>query len=195
MSTKVIITVLVMLFLLIVLPMALKVFQEYERGVIFRLGKPKRVSRPGLFFVVPFIERVYKVDMRIIPLELPVQEAINRDHITVQAKAVVKFKVTDPMAAIIGAKDYTRMVEKVCKDQVQKLLTQSEGSQPNFSDTAGRTLQKNINQEIMNWGLEVTEVKLENIEFGQLNKLNWKYSPAGSPDTLVATNVYLYSSQ
>lgn len=75
---------------------AVKIVQEYERGVIFRLGRLEGARGPGLFFLIPFVETMRKVDLRIVTLEVPAQEAITRDNVTVQVDAVVYFRVVDP---------------------------------------------------------------------------------------------------
>src|SRR6266496_5831005 len=80
---------------------AVKIVQEYERGVIFRLGRLVGARGPGLFFLIPGVERMRKVDLRIVTLEVPAQEAITRDNVTVKVNAVVYFRVVDPEEAVV----------------------------------------------------------------------------------------------
>src|SRR5256885_5175596 len=86
--------------------MAIKIVQEYERGVIFRLGRLVAARGPGLFFLIPFVETMRKVDLRIVTLEVPAQEAITRDNVTIQVDAVVYFRVLDPSEAVVKAIDF-----------------------------------------------------------------------------------------
>src|SRR5438309_4696491 len=92
----------------LVLSSTIKIVQEYERGVIFRLGRLVGARGPGLFFLIPGAERMRKVDLRIVTLEVPAQEAITRDNVTVKVNAVVYFRVVDPEEAVAKAIDYVR---------------------------------------------------------------------------------------
>src|SRR5882762_5441092 len=99
-------TIAVVVFLLI--SAAVKIVQEYERGVIFRLGRLVAARGPGLFFLIPFVETMRKVDLRIVTLEVPAQETITRDNVTIQVDAVVYFRVVDPEEAVVKVLDYVR---------------------------------------------------------------------------------------
>src|SRR5258708_23043864 len=92
---------------------AVKIVQEYERGVIFRLGRLVAARGPGLFFLIPFVETMRKVDLRIVTLEVPAQEAITRDNVTIQVDAVVDFRVVDPSEAVVKAIDFVRATSLV----------------------------------------------------------------------------------
>jgi hypothetical protein len=94
---------------LVVLISAVRVVQEYERGVIFRLGRLVGPKGPGLFFIIPFVDRMMKVDLRVVTLDVPSQEAITRDNVTVKVNAVVYFRVLTPQDAIVQVEDYRRM--------------------------------------------------------------------------------------
>ena len=95
-----------LLLLLAVLSSAVRIVQEYERGVIFRLGRLVGPRGPGLFFIVPMIDRMVKVDLRVITMDVPSQEAIMRDNVTVRVNAVLFFRVVDPSAAIVQVADF-----------------------------------------------------------------------------------------
>ncbi|MCX6030620.1 MAG: SPFH domain-containing protein, partial [Chloroflexi bacterium] len=94
------------LALLAVASSAVKIAQEYERGVIFRLGRLIGVKGPGLFFIIPFVDRMVKVDLRTITLDIPAQEAITKDNVTVKVNAVAYFRVMDPSKAIVAVEDF-----------------------------------------------------------------------------------------
>src|SRR5690242_21870970 len=100
--------VVVLVLLLMLASAAVKIVQEYERGVIFRLGRLMGARGPGLFFIIPGVESMRKVDLRIVTLEVPAQEAITRDNVTVKVNAVVYFRVVAPENAVVKAIDYIR---------------------------------------------------------------------------------------
>src|SRR5512137_719956 len=104
--TGIVVAVVVVILLLILLPSAVKIVQEYERGVIFRLGRLTGAKGPGLFIIIPFIDRMVKVDLRTITLNIPAQEAITRDNVTLKVNAVAYFRVIDPEAAIVQVEDF-----------------------------------------------------------------------------------------
>src|SRR3972149_2002418 len=94
------------LLLIMLITASIRVVQEYERGVIFRLGRLVGARGPGLFFLIPYVERMVKVDLRIVTMNVPSQEVITRDNVTVKVNAVVYFRVMDPQAAVVRALDY-----------------------------------------------------------------------------------------
>src|SRR5207245_11741668 len=100
MTTFVVLGVLAIVLFLVVTA-AVKIVQEYERGVIFRLGRLVDARGPGFFLLIPFVETMRKVDLRIVTLEVPAQEAITRDNVTIQVDAVVYFRVVDPSEAVV----------------------------------------------------------------------------------------------
>ena len=114
----------VVLFMLV--SAAVKIVQEYERGVIFRLGRLVAARGPGLFFLIPFVETMRKVDLRIVTLEVPAQEAITRDNVTIQVDAVVYFRVTDPSEAVVKAIDFVRATSLVGQTTLRSILGQSD---------------------------------------------------------------------
>src|SRR3954465_10384373 len=94
---------------------AIKIVQEYERGVIFRLGRLVGARGPGLFFIIPGVESMRKIDLRIIPLEVPAQEAITRDNVTVKVNAVVYFRVVNPEEAVVKVLDFMRATSLIAQ--------------------------------------------------------------------------------
>src|SRR3954453_12458092 len=98
----------VLLVTLSVVGAAVKVVQEYERGVIFRLGRLVGPRGPGLFFIVPFVDRMVKIDLRVVTLDIPAQEVITLDNVTVRVNAVLYFQVIDPSLAVVKVTEYLR---------------------------------------------------------------------------------------
>src|ERR1043165_4052599 len=115
----------ILFFVLMIALSAIKIVPEYERGVIFRLGRLVGARGPGLFFLIPFAERMRKMDLRIITHEVPAQEAITRDNVTVKVNAVVYFRVVDPEQAVVKAVDYLRATSLVGQTTLRSILGQS----------------------------------------------------------------------
>src|SRR5918993_1391760 len=105
---------------------AVKVVQEYERGVIFRLGRLVGAKGPGLFFIIPFIDRMVKIDLRVVTLDIPSQEAITRDNVTVRVNAVCYFRVVDPEAAIVRVESFFNATLQIAQTTMRSVLGQSE---------------------------------------------------------------------
>ncbi|MCB0206157.1 MAG: slipin family protein, partial [Anaerolineae bacterium] len=100
--------VIVLAILLFLVSTAIKIVPEYERAVIFRLGRLLTVKGPGLIFLIPFVDRAVRVDLRVITMDVPSQEAISRDNVTVKVNAVVYFRVVEPSSAVVNVEDYRR---------------------------------------------------------------------------------------
>src|SRR5687767_15811866 len=106
--------------------MAVRVVQEYERGVIFRLGRLVGAKGPGLFLLAPFIDRMVKVDLRTVTLDVPTQEAITGDNVTVKVNAVVYFRVVEPTRAVVIILDYVRATSQISQTTLRSVLGQSD---------------------------------------------------------------------
>ena len=104
----IVIAAVILIVALLLATATIKIVQEYERGVIFRLGRLVGARGPGLFLLIPGVERMRKVDLRIVTLEVPAQEAITRDNVTVKVNAVVYFRVVNPEDAVVKVLDYVR---------------------------------------------------------------------------------------
>src|SRR5512135_1017058 len=107
-STGLIILIVVILLVLILVPSAIKIVQEYERGVIFRLGRLTGAKGPGLFVIIPIVDRMVKVDLRVVTLDVPPQDVITKDNVTVKVNAVVYFRVIDPQNSVVKVLDHIR---------------------------------------------------------------------------------------
>src|SRR4051812_17406887 len=105
--------VVIVFFVLVILFAAIKVVQEYERGVVFRLGRLVGPRGPGLIILIPFIERMMKVDLRTVTMDVPAQEVITRDNVTVRVNAVAYFRVVDPNAAVVNVADFIRATSQI----------------------------------------------------------------------------------
>ncbi len=115
----------VAVFLLIVFFSAVKVVQEYERGVVFRLGRLVGPRGPGLILLIPFVERMQKVDLRTVTMDIPAQEVITQDNVTVRVNAVAYFRVLDPNAAVVNVADFIRATSQIAQTTLRSVLGQS----------------------------------------------------------------------
>ena len=152
-------------FLFLLFTQAVRVVQEYERGVIFRLGRLVGARGPGLFFLIPFIERMVKVDLRVVTLDVPAQECITRDNVTVKVNAVVYFRVMDPDSAIVNVENYQRATWLVSQTTLRSVLGQSEldellSKREKINDELCRI----IDEETEPWGIKVSMVEVKDVE-------------------------------
>ena len=150
---------------LLLVTSTVKIVQEYERGVIFRLGRLVGARGPGLFFLIPFAERMQKMDLRIITHEVPAQEAITRDNVTVKVNAVVYFRVVDPEQAVVKAVDYLRATSLVAQTTLRSILGQSDLDHLlSQRDQINQSLQVVIDGQTAAWGVKVTSVEVRDLE-------------------------------
>ena len=153
------------LLLLVLLFSAIKVVQEYERGVIFRLGRFVGAKGPGLFFIIPFIDKMMKVDLRTVTLDVPSQEAISRDNVTVKVNAVVYFRVLDPGKAIIQVEDYRRATWQIAQTTLRNVIGQSELDEILAQrEKVNHELQQIIDEQTEPWGIKVSLVEVKDVE-------------------------------
>ena len=111
---------------LIILPQAIKITREYERGVIFRLGRFAGIRGPGLFLIIPFIDKMIKLDLRVVTLDVPAQEVITRDNIPITVDAVLYFKVSDPQKATIEVENYLAATSQNSQTSLRGVVGASE---------------------------------------------------------------------
>src|SRR5450759_2272664 len=117
---------LIILAIVFVASSAIKIVAEYERGVIFRLGRLVGARGPGLFFIIPFVDRMVKIDLRVVTLDVPAQEVITRDNVTVRVNAVLYFRVFDPEKAVVAVTDYVRATHQIAQTTLRSVLGQSD---------------------------------------------------------------------
>jgi regulator of protease activity HflC (stomatin/prohibitin superfamily) len=144
---------------------AIKIAQEYERGVIFRLGRLVGVKGPGLFFIIPFVDRMVKVDLRTITLDIPAQEAITKDNVTVKVNAVAYFRVMDPARAIVAVEDFRRATFQIAQTSLRSVLGQSDlDALLIHREEINQKLQKIIDEQTEPWGIKVSIVEVKDVE-------------------------------
>ena len=164
-----IIGVVVFLFLvLIVASAAIRIAQEYERGVVFRLGRFTGVRGPGLFMMIPFIERSVKVDLRVVTMDVPSQEAITKDNVTVKVNAVVYYRVVKPEDAVIKVFDHRYATSQISQTTLRSVIGQSELDEVlAHREKINQTLQRIIDEQTDPWGVKVSIVEIKEVELPQ----------------------------
>src|SRR5689334_23630438 len=160
--------VIIVVILLVLASSSIKVVQEYERGVIFRLGRLVGPRGPGLFFLLPVLDRMVKIDLRVITLEIPPQEVITRDNVTVRVNAVLYFQVTDPGRAVTRVTDYIRATLQIAQTTLRSVLGQSELDEMlSHRESINQRLQQIIDEQTEPWGIKVTIVEVKDVELPQ----------------------------
>lgn len=147
---------------------AIKIVQEYERGVIFRLGRLAGPRGPGLFIIIPIIDRMVKVDLRVITLDVPSQEAITKDNVTVKVNAVVFFRVVDPSASVVQVEDFRRATWNIAQTTLRNVLGQFElDDLLSNREKINTRLQQIIDETTEPWGVKVGIVEVKDVELPQ----------------------------
>src|SRR5947208_1862904 len=143
----------------------LRVVQQYERGVIFILGRLSGAKGPGLFWVPPFISRMIKVDLRIVRLVVPPQEVITRDNVTIKVTAVVYFYVVNPVTAVVHVMDFLEATTQIGQTTLRDVLGRSELDELLAQrDKINHELQTIIDEYTERWGVKVTAVEIKEVE-------------------------------
>ena len=170
MTTGIVIGIIV-LFLLVILPMAIKIVAEYERGVIFRLGRLVGAKGPGLFLIIPFVDRMVKVDLRVVTMDVPSQEVITKDNVTVRVNAVVYFRVVDPEASVVKVLDHIRATSQISQTTLRNVLGQSELDELLVErEKLNQALQQIIDEHTDPWGVKVSTVEIKEVELAEQMK-------------------------
>jgi regulator of protease activity HflC (stomatin/prohibitin superfamily) len=144
---------------------SVRVVQQYERGVIFVLGKLTGAKGPGIFFVPPFISRIIKVDLRIVTLTVPPQEVITRDNVTIKVTAVVYFYVVNPAAAVVQVMNFIQATTQIGQTTLRNVLGQFELDQMLAErNQINQRLQAIIDEHTERWGVKVTAVEIKDVE-------------------------------
>jgi regulator of protease activity HflC (stomatin/prohibitin superfamily) len=160
----IVIAVIVIIVLMLVFS-AIRVVQQYERGVIFVLGRLIGAKGPGIFLVPPFITRMTKVDLRIVTLTVPPQEVISRDNVTIKVTAVVYFYVVDPTQAVVNVMNYIQATTQIGQTTLRNVLGQSELDELlSQRNKINRELQTIIDEHTERWGVKVTAVEIKDVE-------------------------------
>jgi regulator of protease activity HflC (stomatin/prohibitin superfamily) len=156
------------LLLIIVVASAVRILREYERGVVFRLGRLIGVKGPGLILLIPFVDRMVKVSLRTVAMDVPPQDVITRDNVSVKINAVIYFRVVDAAKAIVEVQDYLFATSQIAQTTLRATAGQAELDQILAErKKINQELQHIIDQQTEPWGVKVSVVEVKNIDLPQ----------------------------
>ncbi len=148
-----------------ILTSSLKVLQEYERGIVFRIGRSVGVRGPGLIILIPFIERMIKVDMRIVTMDVQPQDVITKDNVSIKVNAIVYFRIVNAESAIIQVADYYYATSQLAQTTLRSVMGQFILDEILMKrDLINQRLQTLLDEDTEGWGVKVTAVEVKNID-------------------------------
>ena len=170
----------ILILAFIVLPQMIRILREYERGVIFRLGKLLRAKGPGLILLIPIVDRMVRVDLRVVTIGVPKQEMMTRDNVPVSVDAVVYFRVIDPEAAIVKVEDFLKATSLIAQTTLRSVIGQAELDELlSQREKINLRLQEIIDRQTEPWGIKVTAVEVKDVVLPD----TMKRSMAGQAET------------
>ena len=147
---------------------AIKILREYERGVIFRLGRLIAAKGPGIIFLIPFVDKMVKVSLRTIAMDVPPQDVITRDNVSVKVNAVIFFRVIDPRQAVVQVEDFLYATSQIAQTTLRSVLGQVELDDLLSSrDKINQQLQRIIDEQTDPWGVKVSNVEVKHVDLPQ----------------------------
>jgi len=154
--------------LLIILISAIKIMREYERGVIFRFGRLRGTKGPGIFLIIPFVDKMIKVDLRTVTMDVPPQDVITKDNVPVKVNAVIYFRVMDPAKSVVKIERYMVATSQIAQTTLRSILGQAElDDLLSRRDKINQELQKIIDEQTDPWGIKVSVVEVKDVELPQ----------------------------
>jgi len=147
---------------------AFRILREYERGVIFLLGRFYRIKGPGLIVVIPLVQSIVRVDIRTVTLDVPTQDVITRDNVSVKVNAVVYYRVVDSQKAIIHVADFHNATSQLAQTTLRSVLGQHELDELLASrDTLNLDIQTILDQQTDDWGIKVSNVEIKHVDLNE----------------------------
>jgi regulator of protease activity HflC (stomatin/prohibitin superfamily) len=158
------ILVVIIILLAFVMPQALRILREYERGVIFRLGKLLGAKGPGLIVLIPIVDKMVKMDLRVVTIDVAKQEVMTRDNVPVTVDAVVYFRVIDPVSAVVKVENFWKATSLIAQTTLRSVLGQAELDELlAHREKVNQTLQEIIDRQTDPWGIKVTSVEVKDV--------------------------------
>ena len=149
---------------LFILSSAIKILREYERGVIFRLGKLQGAKGPGIIFLIPMVDKMVRMDLRVVTIDVPKQEIMTRDNVPATVDAVIYFRVVDPNAAVVKVENYWKATSLIAQTTLRSVLGQSALDELlSQRDVINQKLQEIIDKQTEPWGIKVTSVETKEV--------------------------------
>jgi len=156
------------ILLLAIVISAVRILREYERGVIFFLGRFQKVKGPGLIIVIPVIQKMVRVDLRVITYDIPTQDVISRDNVTVHVSAVLYFRVVDPERAIIQVEHYFNATSQLAQTTLRSVLGQHDLDEMlSQRDKMNADIQNILDEQTASWGIKVTNVEIKHVDLNE----------------------------
>lgn len=153
------------ILLLILIVLSVKILREYERGVIFLLGRFWKVKGPGLIILIPGVQKMVKVSLRTVVMDVPPQDIITKDNVTVKVNAVIYFRVVDPQKAIIEVEDFLYATSQLAQTTLRSILGQSQlDDLLSKREEINLHLQQVIDEQTEPWGIKVANVEVKNVD-------------------------------
>jgi regulator of protease activity HflC (stomatin/prohibitin superfamily) len=153
-----------LIILLIFVPQCLRILREYERGVIFRLGKLLGQKGPGVIWLFPIVDKMVKMDLRVVTIDVARQEVMTRDNVPVSVDAVVYFRVIDPVAAVVKVENFWKATSLIAQTTLRSVLGQAELDEVlSHREKINHTLQEIIDRQTDPWGVKVTSVEVKDV--------------------------------
>jgi regulator of protease activity HflC (stomatin/prohibitin superfamily) len=147
---------------------AIKILKEYERGVIFQLGRFYKVKGPGLIIVIPIIQQIVKVDLRIVVMDVPSQDVISQDNVSVKVNAVVYFRIVDPERAIIQVENVYEATSQLAQTTLRSVLGKHDLDEMlSERDKLNSDIQAILDEHTDNWGIKVTNVEIKHVDIDE----------------------------
>jgi regulator of protease activity HflC (stomatin/prohibitin superfamily) len=158
------VVVILILLAIFILPQALRILREYERGVIFRLGKLVGAKGPGLIFLIPVVDKMVRMDLRVVTIDVSKQEIMTRDNVPATVDAVVYFRVVDPNAAVVKVENFWKATSLIAQTTLRSVLGQAPlDDLLSQRDTINQKLQEIIDRQTEPWGVKVTAVEVRDV--------------------------------
>jgi regulator of protease activity HflC (stomatin/prohibitin superfamily) len=156
--------VLIIVGVVAIVPQAIRILREYERGVIFRLGKLLGAKGPGVIWLWPIVDKMVKMDLRVVTIDVARQEVMTRDNVPATVDAVVYFRVIDPAAAVVKVENFWKATSLIAQTTLRSVLGQAELDELlSHRDKINQTLQEIIDRQTDPWGIKVTSVEIKDV--------------------------------
>ena len=158
----------VVVFLFMLVSSAVRVLREYERAVVFRLGRFVGVRGPGLFLLIPMVDRMVKISLRVITMDVPPQDVITKDNVSIKVNAVLYFRVVDPEGAVISVEDFYYATSQMAQTTLRSIVGQHELDEIlSAREKVNLQLQTIIDERTDPWGIKVTSVEIKDVDLPQ----------------------------
>jgi len=156
------------IIVLAIIASAIRILREYERGVVFFLGRFQKVKGPGLIIIIPFIQKMVRVDLRVVTFDIPSQDIISRDNVTVRVSAVLYFRVVDPERAIIQVEQFFEATSQLAQTTLRSVLGQHDLDEMlSQRDKLNAHIQNILDEQTASWGIKVTNVEIKHIDLNE----------------------------